>query len=519
MSEILSDAIIVVINGERKIMKYFETVFKTQNQIIELYAPIVLQEVAIIKDTVDDLIQLRNIFYNRSQQTIIAIAIRITQSTIFGDDISEPFEYVYEDIQFKPSELFGNKMAIDLHQKARKAKVEILKAVFQDGTVWTSDPKNIVCIQPQHEIEASDEFISSIDENPISPQFYYVENDSCWQCTCGEPNKIDSLRCGKCNRMRKPVKECFNKSNLDIGFSEYQMEKERQKKELEEEKEKSRSLKKTENNVISENTNSYIKNAEENNKPKRKGIYVLISAAIALAAIIIFVVYSGGKKTAKDNVSLFINEMFIPSNEIYSYIENAMLAELGEDYIGETNPDGFLGFLQPGDPTYSYIVECDDEEGIGIKRNETDCPDSIIFYDTTTPEHDIESIAYFVKCFEDDIEYSEIVDFLKARADKLPNKKYKTGTNFTFNGKLYYLISSTAQAELSLVAIYSKNFEYTTIDAKTALAYIFMIDESGQDIIEQLSDEKAKELVEYYRNHERDYYGTIEDLINASETK
>ena len=48
---------------------------------------------------------------------------------------------------------------------------------------------------------------------------------------------------------------------------------------------------------------------------------------------------------------------------------------------------------------------------------------------------------------------------------------------------------------------------------------IFMIDESGLDIVKQLSDEKAKELVEYYRNHEQDYYGTIEDLINASETK
>ena len=497
-------------------MKYFETVFTKQNHIIEIDAPVILQEVAIIKDTVDDVIQLRNIFYNRSSHVIIAIAIRITQSTVFGDPIAEPFEYVYEDIISEPSELFGNKIAIDLHPKARKAQVEILRAVFQDGTVWVSDKKKNVNIQSQHEIEASDEFISSIDDNPIIPMFYYVENDSCWQCTCGEPNLCDSFECNRCKRTRESVKQTFNQSNIKYLFSEYLKEKNKREKELNDQHEGklNKETKEISNSNIS---NQYSSTGKGKKKAAKPLIYTLLTIAILLTVFILIVLFSDSKKNDNDDTLVFQNSMFIQSNEIYKDFESTMLDVLGPDYTSGTTEDGFLGFSRKGDTQYNYLIECDNEDMIGLKRNETSCPYSIIFYDTTTPKYDINSIAYFVKCFEKNMKYEDIVNHLNSRAKNLPDGVFTNDMNFPFNGKLYYLIKSTVQSELSLVSVISTSFDYTNIEAKEALKYIFYKDERSIEKAEQLSEEKASELIEFYRNHEQEYYKTIDDLVKASE--
>ena len=303
-------------------MTYFETVFKQQNQRIELFAPVILQEVAIIKDTVDDLVQLRNIFYNTSTQIIIAIAIRITQSDVFGEPLLDPFDYIYQDIQSKPNKLFGNTIAIDLNEKTRRVKVDVLKAVFQDGSVWVSHPENIVTIQPQREIEASDEYISSIDDNSFSPVFYYVENDSCWQCTCGEPNKIDSIKCHRCNRIRSVVKESFNQSVLTLGFSEYQ---------------KGRKKAESEEAEIVQKAKERNQKADTNKVSRNKTVYVALCVVITLLAIIIIAISlrpDGSQPEEKEiiNDSIENNESLISqtNNSIKQYV----------DMIGKTAPKG-----------------------------------------------------------------------------------------------------------------------------------------------------------------------------------
>lgn len=303
-------------------MKYFETVYKKQNDMIELFAPIVLQEVAIIKDTVDDLVQLRNILYNVGNQDVIAVAVRITESDVFGEQIAAPFEYVYEDIHCRPSEAFGNKIAINLHQKTRRVQVEILKAVLQDGSVWVSDPENIVCIQPQHEIEESDEYLYSIDDNDIHPLFYYVENDSCWQCTCGEPNKSNSLRCHRCNRMRDVVKEKFNQSTLAFGFSEHQ--KEMAKTAHEEDKSKQQ-----------EQANEVeAKKVNNSKKSQNKNVYLLL-AAVLLIAIIVIMVVRPTSKTAQSQEKEITNQK---SEELISQTKNSIQPYV--NMVGKQAPEG-----------------------------------------------------------------------------------------------------------------------------------------------------------------------------------
>lgn len=218
-------------------MKYFETLFKVNPLKVELDAPLVLQETAIIKDTVDDKILLRNIFVNVANQDIVAIAIKGTLKDIFGENVKyngqDEFTYVYQDIICEPNTIFGNKISIDLPRDARKIEVVIEKVVLLDGTVWKSNPENIVTIQRQHEIEASDEFINSYDTNSILPIFYYVENDSCWQCTCGQVNKVSDEYCKHCSREKKYVKTKFTKESIAKEYQDFIYRKEH-KEELQE---------------------------------------------------------------------------------------------------------------------------------------------------------------------------------------------------------------------------------------------------------------------------------------------
>lgn len=218
-------------------MKYFDMLYKKELQSIELDAPVVLKETAIIKDTVDEKILLRNIFESVSEKTVVAIAIKGKLADIFGEPIeyneSDIFEYIYQDIIFEPQTLFGNKIAIELPNNVRKATIWIDKVVLQDGTVWNTNADNIVTIQQQREIEASDEFIECLDNNSVKPIFYFAQNQSCWQCTCGQVNKVLEEYCRNCGRQKETVKIKFSRDIIRQEYDKFQRAKEEKQKEEE----------------------------------------------------------------------------------------------------------------------------------------------------------------------------------------------------------------------------------------------------------------------------------------------
>ena len=491
-------------------MNYFETVYKKQNQIIEIDAPILLQETAIIKDTVDNLIQLRNIFFNVGSQKIIALAIRISQSDVFGEKISEPFEFVYEDICFNPHESFGNKIAVDLHSKARKVKIDILKAVLEDGTVWVSNPEKIVEIQPQREIEGSDDFIESIDSNNIKPIFYYAENDSCWQCTCGEPNTLNSTTCRKCHRNKEDVKKLFNSESIHNLFKSYR-EKLEQERIKNSEKEKG--------TIIEESRAPETKeNLEKNTRSGRNKFIVIVVAVVALIVILSMIVSNSrnNKKAQNDIYSVFKDNSFQPANEIYERIGKILLKNLGEDYISQISDDGDLGIIQKDKSEYTFLVECDDKDWNPIPTNESTPPDRVLFFDCTSSLPDLNNIAYFIDCLDDELDYSGVLNLLKNKVEYLPNKQLGLGSNISINGKMYHLIKMDDQDNIYILGAFSQDFDYLNQDAKTALMFVFFNDKASIDKIETLSDSQVTTLLSYYKNHENEYFENIDDLIDRA---
>ena len=184
-----------------------------------------LQETAIIKDTVDEKILLRNVFVNVSDRIVMAVAIKGKLTDVFGEPVKynegDIFEYVYQDVIFEPNVLFGNKISIELPINARKAIIGIEKVVFQDGTVWSTNPDNVVTVQQQREIEGSDEFMEWIDNNPIKPVFYFVENQDSWQCTCGQVNKAAEKYCRNCKRQKENVRSTFSKEIIKQQYESF----------------------------------------------------------------------------------------------------------------------------------------------------------------------------------------------------------------------------------------------------------------------------------------------------------
>lgn len=205
-------------------MEYFKKVYAITPDTIEIGAPLSLIEIAIIKDTIDNEVLLRNVVVNNSNDSVIAFAINYSVKSVFGElitDTESVQNYVYQDIEIKPGEIFGNKISISLPSEARQVFVEIEKVVFNDGNIWVSNRDNIVTTQPQRELKASDDFLNTLDNNSIIPRYYYVENESCWQCTCGQPNIITTTECYKCARLKQDVKQLYNNDIIEKNFLSY----------------------------------------------------------------------------------------------------------------------------------------------------------------------------------------------------------------------------------------------------------------------------------------------------------
>ena len=220
-------------------MQYFETLFKINPQVYEFDSPIYLSEIAIIKDTVDNEILLRNTMRNVTGEKIVAILLNITMKDIFGEPVegkdgTDSFQYLYQDITFNGGDVFGNKVAIELPIMVRKVEVTLEKVVFENGVIWQSKKQNCANLQEQKLIQQPESFIKSLsDEIEAQCLYYFVENNTCWQCTCGQPNKIDSVKCTNCGLEKQIAEEYLSEKNLDRKFKEYLQEQERIREEKE----------------------------------------------------------------------------------------------------------------------------------------------------------------------------------------------------------------------------------------------------------------------------------------------
>lgn len=213
-------------------MTYFEKLYTQKYDEIIIEAPIQIMESAIIKDTVDNVIYLRNIFTNVSKDTIIAIVIEGVLYDITGEIIENNFKYTYQDVIVRSNDLFGNKTPIILPGNVRKINIFIKKVVYQSGDVIDYSVFSKCTPESPEYIEMPQEFLQSLDKNNYSPTVYPVLAEKYWQCTCGRINwKNDSI-CGLCERSLESQFK-FEKNELSLKHKVYVEEQKRKQYEKE----------------------------------------------------------------------------------------------------------------------------------------------------------------------------------------------------------------------------------------------------------------------------------------------
>ena len=277
-------------------MSYFEKVYIRKYDEITIDAPIQIMESAIIKDTVDNIVYLRNIFTNVSRDTIIAIVIEGIMYDIAGERVEENdgnINYTYQDIEIESNDIFGNKIPISLPGNVRKVDISIKKIVKKSGEVidYSGFSKRIPD-GPEY-IKISSEYIKSISENNYDPIIYPIFNKDYWQCTCGRINWNKDNVCGLCKRSIDD-QITFEKSNLQKAYDEYveecNIKRIEEEKRIEQEKQKKieEDRKKKE---AEEREQEHKKQLELERRRKNTKIAIICASIVSVLIIVLVVIF------------------------------------------------------------------------------------------------------------------------------------------------------------------------------------------------------------------------------------
>ena len=312
-------------------MSYFDKVYINKYNEIIINAPIQILETAIIKDTVDNTIYLRNIFTNVSSKKVIAIVIEGNLFDITGEKIATEveFNYTYQDIIIQPNELFGNKIPITLPENTRKIEISIKKVVTDDGKVIDySDLEKIIPDEPLF-INFPQEFIDSIDKNSVNPIIVYPsKKDKYWQCMCGRINWKNEDICGLCNRN---ISKQISKEEWNSLYNNFLIEKDRKIKEAEQIKrdnEKKEAARKLEEKRLQElQKQEEFRKKEINRKRFKKIAFILCSCCIVIIGLIIVIIKIDYRQKIENANSLKNNHQYYEAISAYN--------ELKGDYSDE----------------------------------------------------------------------------------------------------------------------------------------------------------------------------------------
>lgn len=219
-------------------MEYFNKIQCYKPSIGIVDAPVSIDEVALLQDSVDKNMLGRIKFINYSKGTIVAIFVRLRAANIAGEAVAlEKERFIYQDMKISSGELYGNRIPISLPADARYFSVQLEKVVFDDGEVWDALNKS-TCKLLQKEIKVPEDIREKIRrelEIHVSDleyvHYFYEESEGFWECTCGKANSNVNRTCTFCGNSRSSQRQYLTEAKISELVAE-------KNKEIEEEKRK-----------------------------------------------------------------------------------------------------------------------------------------------------------------------------------------------------------------------------------------------------------------------------------------
>ena len=180
-------------------MEYFNKIQCYRPSIEIVDAPVSIDEIALLQDSVDKNMLGRIKFINYSKGTIVAIFVRLRAANIAGEAVTlEKERFIYQDMKISSGELYGNRIPISLPADARYFSVQLEKVVFDDGEIWDTT-NGVTCKISQKQIQVPEEVVGKVKKelekyfnNVNYVRYFYEEGQDFWGCSL---SSVDSLCC------------------------------------------------------------------------------------------------------------------------------------------------------------------------------------------------------------------------------------------------------------------------------------------------------------------------------------
>lgn len=278
----------------------FEKLYEDKKNIIQHDVPIMLDNVAIVKDSREDKLFVRCRFKALSDRAIKAIMVELYGKGVWDTETKKLMDFQYMDLNTKHGELFGQTTPIPLEDNSiREVQVRITKLSYEDGEICDCDSEYIELSESQNLMEFL-EVKELVDEYKrlTTPKAEYVitEADYIWRCTCGVIN-INREECSSCNSQKELLKDLLDRRKLANSYNVYSEEQRiKQTEERREREERKREAEERIRKVQEEKEAREKAEAEERKLKKKKKINKIsiitgsVVGTVALALLLIFVI-------------------------------------------------------------------------------------------------------------------------------------------------------------------------------------------------------------------------------------
>lgn len=216
----------------------FQEVFRLPSQQYIEGSPVIIEAGALQKDEQTGKILAQIKIKNISPNIIVGCKVFIRSFELSGAELQGIDSFSYLDISVARGGDFGTKVPVFLpNDLTRKFSVAVTEVLFNDNTIWKSDPVEWKSIPKQNRIESVLQDTDLTEEYKIeagdNAEYYREISNGLFLCTCGNINMDASSPCFRCHRKYDTLMRILDTEKLSNNRKE-RLEKERQKKEKEE---------------------------------------------------------------------------------------------------------------------------------------------------------------------------------------------------------------------------------------------------------------------------------------------
>jgi len=180
----------------------FESIFETTECKLQDNVPVLIEKVALIKNSADESIFARCTFRSLTDKPIKALLLDIVASDVWGNAAEGVEGFQLLDLKTKREAEFGQTTAIPIPNKnVRSIDVVIKKILYEDRSMedcaetYTTVPMQISLLTALGMKEAVDHFA---EKTTKIAKFVPAVGKQVWRCTCGATNVAGEDICYNC---------------------------------------------------------------------------------------------------------------------------------------------------------------------------------------------------------------------------------------------------------------------------------------------------------------------------------